>query len=173
MAELKVNISYPKQVQEKLNKYIIELEKAQSNAINEISAKIQDKLLENMIKYNIDSVEILGSISVNTSNEGVEIKVGAKHAIFIEFGTGIVGSENPHPKPVRANWIYGNGGWWYPTTPQKQSRYPYQPTAIINNQLYAYTKGQKSKPFLYDTWLWATRSINNIFKKHIRRIKID
>lgn len=173
MAELKVNISYSKEMQNKIDKYIDKLEMARSNAMKEISTRVQDKLLENMIKYDVDSSKILNSVVVIEHKDSLEISVGCEYAIFVEFGTGIIGSENPHPNPKKANWVYGNNGWWYPTTPEVQTRYPNQPTTYINGNLYAFTKGQKSKPFLYDTWLFATRIATKTLKKHIRGVKLD
>lgn len=173
MSSLTVNISYPNKVKAKLHNYSVALNEAKRNALREISGKIQDKLLENMIKYGVDSTEILGSIEFHADDEGIDIRIGCDYAMFVEFGTGVVGSENPHPNPAKAGWIYGDSGWWYPTTADKQKRYPHQRTTLINGQLYAYTEGQASKPFVYDTWLWASRSVNNIFRKHLRGIKID
>lgn len=138
-----------------------------NEAYKEISARVQEKLIENMIKYDVDSMNILSGLNITVNEKGVLIDVNCEYAIFIEYGTGIVGSQNPHPQPKRANWHYGDGGWWYPTNETIQSRYPLQKTKLINGQLYAYTKGQKSKPFMYDTYLWASRSINNIIRKHI------
>lgn len=60
-------------------------------------------------------------------------------AAFVEFGTGIVGSENPHPETGLANWKYdvndhGDAGWWY-----------------FNDGEWYWTKGMPSRPFMYET----------------------
>lgn len=173
MADMVISIDFKKGFKSKIPHYIKQFEITMEEAFKEISARVQDKLLENMIKYEVDSTNILNSIDVKVDKNGVEIKIGCDYAVFIEYGTGIVGSTNPHPNPKKNNWIYGNGGWWYPTTEVIQQRYPNQITNYYNGTLYAFTRGQKSKPFLYDTWLWATRSISPIINKHLRRIKID
>lgn len=60
-------------------------------------------------------------------------------AAFVEFGTGIVGIENPHPETGLANWKYdvndhGDAGWWY-----------------FNDGEWNWTKGMPSRPFMYET----------------------
>lgn len=64
----------------------------------------------------------------------------ATHSIFCEFGTGIVGAENPHPEVAIAGWRYdvnnhGELGWWY----------------IGKDGQAHWTKGMPSRPFMYDT----------------------
>ena len=60
-------------------------------------------------------------------------------AEFVEFGTGIMGSENPHPNPGLANWKYDTNshvekGWCY-----------------FKNGEWHWTKGMPSRPFMYET----------------------
>ena len=60
-------------------------------------------------------------------------------AKFVEFGTGIVGSENPHPDPSIAGWKYdtndhGEKGWHY-----------------FKNGEWHWTKGMPSRAFLFET----------------------
>lgn len=60
-------------------------------------------------------------------------------ASFVEFGTGVIGFENPHPETGLANWKYdvnnhGESGWWY-----------------FNDGEWHWTKGMPSRPFMYET----------------------
>lgn len=60
-------------------------------------------------------------------------------ASFVEFGTGIVGSENPHPDTGVVGWKYdtnehGENGWFY-----------------YKNGEWHWTKGMPSRPFMYET----------------------
>lgn len=60
-------------------------------------------------------------------------------ASFVEFGTGVIGSQNPHPETGLANWKYdvnnhGESGWWY-----------------FNDGEWHWTKGMPSRPFMYET----------------------
>lgn len=77
---------------------------------------------------------------------------GAAHAFYVEYGTGPVGEDNPHPEPERAGWDYNIGptihqneqhpewgvGWWYPGDDGKPH----------------WTQGQPSRPFMYNTMVW-------------------
>ena len=73
-----------------------------------------------------------------TTGVGI-IKAGATYAIFVEFGTGVVGSQSPHPNPQ--GWVYdknqhGESGWVYYNE---------------NAGGFRWTKGFKSRPFMYNT----------------------
>lgn len=67
------------------------------------------------------------------------IKAGAWYAAYVEFGTGIVGEQSPHPDPQ--GWQYdvnshGEKGWWYFND---------------RDQKWHWTKGFQSRPFMYNT----------------------
>lgn len=67
------------------------------------------------------------------------IYTGCEWAPFVEFGTGIIGSDNPHPDTGLANWKYdvnehGESGWHY-----------------YKGGEWHWTKGMPSRPFMYET----------------------
>lgn len=67
------------------------------------------------------------------------IRAGIWYAAFVEYGTGVVGSRNPHPEPD--GWAYdvnghGDAGWWYLND---------------NDSKLHWTAGQPSRPFMYET----------------------
>lgn len=138
----------------------------------EFIIRLKDKVLQNLIKYGLGSSELARNITLVKTDSGVAITMGsASYAMFVEYGTGVVGAANPHPHP-KVSWIYSSGqnsngheGWFYPTVPSDPN--PYKHT--YNGQLYGFTKGQASRPFMYESWLWGTRSAKNIINKHIRR----
>lgn len=174
MQTLKTDIATLDVAIERLQKNRRKLNDAVYAGIKEIEQKVYSKLIENMEIYKIDSQRILASTRVYNINKHLFIDVNTTHAIFLEYGTGIMGKQNPHPKPSRNNWIYDTGGkgysgWWYPTTKDAISRYPHQITSVIDGQLYAFTRGQPSRPFVYKTWLYATKIVTPIIRKHIRR----
>ena len=73
-----------------------------------------------------------------TYNVGI-IKAGAYYAAYVEFGTGVVGAGAPHPNPQ--GWQYdvnnhGESGWIYHDDYSGEFRW---------------TKGFKSRPFMYNT----------------------
>ena len=81
------------------------------------------------------------------------IKAGATYAAYVEFGTGVVGAQSPHPAPM--GWVYdanahGEKGWVY-----------------YNDDIGAYrrTKGFKSRPFMYQTARELERSCERIARE--------
>lgn len=71
------------------------------------------------------------------------IKAGSIYAVYVEFGTGVVGQGSPHPQ-ADSLWAYNiptehkddTGGWWYYN--DRDSRLHY-------------THGMESRPFMYNT----------------------
>ena len=99
-------------------------------------AKIQVSQLDAVYTGELmNSIE--GYYSAKT-NVGI-IKAGAYYAAYVEFGTGVVGSQSPHPNPD--GWQYdinghGDEGWVYYDDKSGEFRW---------------TKGFKSRPFMYNT----------------------
>ena len=113
-----------------------------------------DKLVKTLVQHGkevasiqiaeLDAVysgELLGSLEgffFPASHVGI-IKAYSDYAIYVEFGTGVVGSESPHPNPN--GYIYdvnnhGDKGWVYYDK---------------NSDTFKWTKGFKSRPFMYNT----------------------
>lgn len=79
------------------------------------------------------------------------VKVTSDHVAFVEFGTGVVGQNNPHKNGeylAKASWQYASGakifttqdgrvGWIYPT----------------DDGGFRFTEGMESRPFMYETAL--------------------
>ena len=86
------------------------------------------------------------------SNVGI-IKAGTYYAAYVEFGTGVVGSQSPHPNPQ--GWQYdinahGDKGWIYYDDENGQFRW---------------TKGFKSRPFMYNTARQLEKECKTIAKE--------
>lgn len=67
------------------------------------------------------------------------IKAYSDYAIYVEFGTGVVGSQSPHPKPNGYRYDvnnHGDKGWVYYDDDSGE---------------FKWTKGFKSRPFMYNT----------------------
>ena len=67
------------------------------------------------------------------------IKADTPYAIYVEFGTGVVGSQSPHPNPNGYRYdinAHGDKGWVYYDDGSGEFRW---------------TKGFKSRPFMYNT----------------------
>lgn len=81
------------------------------------------------------------------------VKCTCGYAAFVEFGTGVVGSRNPHPEPAILGWSYdvnghGDLGWWYPSGEGDTNPTRYQ---LADGSFIAWTKGMPSRPFMYNT----------------------
>ena len=73
-------------------------------------------------------------------------------AKYVEFGTGITGSQNPHQNASVSGWKYdvnehGESGWFY-----------------YRDGEWHWTKGMPSRPFMYETDLKLILEISKIAK---------
>ena len=120
----------------------VEIAKAQ---IRELGAVYTGELEESITGYFNPTVQV-----------GI-IRAGAPYAIYVEFGTGIVGAGSPHPAP--AGWRYdvnnhGEKGWWYFND---------------RDQKWHWTKGIESRPFMYNTVQILERECMRIAKEVFAR----
>lgn len=106
----------------------------------------------------IESGELAESISweYNPETNTGRILVDADYAIFVEYGTGIVGANNPHPEPA-AGWTYdynnhGEAGWTY--FDSKKHRF-------------FHTKGQPPTAFVYRTREFMRQQAGETLKVNI------
>ena len=67
------------------------------------------------------------------------IKAGAYYAVYVEFGTGVVGSQSPHPNP---------DGWQYDSNNHGDKGWVYYDKKLDR---FKWTKGFQSRPFMYNT----------------------
>lgn len=88
------------------------------------------------------------------------VRVANDHAAFVEFGTGVVGQNNPHKNGeylAKASWGYATGpkifttkdgrvGWIYPT----------------DDGGFRFTEGMASRPFMYETALELEREFSKM-----------
>ena len=98
-------------------------------------ARIEVQLLDAV--YTGELMNSIDSYYSPTYNVGI-IKAGAYYAAYVEFGTGVVGKSS-HPNPQ--GWQYdvnnhGDEGWVYYDD---------------ENGTFRWTKGFKSRPFMYNT----------------------
>lgn len=83
------------------------------------------------------------------------IYTGCEWAPFVEFGTGIVGSQNPHPDTSLVNWKYdinshGEKGWFYFNSTDGK---------------WHWTKGMPSRPFMFETGQELHKLVTKIAKE--------
>ncbi len=104
----------------------------------------------------IDTGELMNSIEGYFSSEtnvGI-IKAGTLYAAYVEFGTGVVGKGSPHPNPQ---------GWQYDVNNHGDSGWVYHDD---NSGQFRWTKGFKSRPFMYNT----ARQLEKECKKIAREV---
>lgn len=92
----------------------------------------------------VDSGELLESMNLKkgdviTNGSCYYIYTDCYHAKFVEFGTGIIGAESPHPIASEEFWKYdshehGENGWYFWKWDKMN-----------------WTQGYFSRPFMYDT----------------------
>ena len=91
-----------------------------------------------------------------TYNVGI-IKAGAYYAAYVEFGTGVVGKQSPHPNPQ---------GWQYDVNQHGDEGWVYYDD---ESGTFRWTKGFKSRPFMYNTARQLERNCKRIAKEVFNR----
>lgn len=124
--------------------------------ILEVPADIVEEMCilgTNYAKVQTSSVKVDSSINYELKADGNGV-IYADHPIakYLEFGTGIIGADNPHPIAGDFGWQYdvnghGEFGWWYPTDDTDPN--PYK--KIIDGSVYGWTRGQVGQRFMYST----------------------
>jgi len=149
-----------------IDKAIKEVEKYKSDLIHKCQL-FAEKLAEEGVyiaRVNIAnegaiySSELLSSIHAEyqgSSSKGATwiICTDCPYAKYIEFGFGIVGSQNPHPDTSIIGWKYdinehGQSGWFY----EKDGKW-------------FWSKGQASKPFMWETAIELRKRVDSIARE--------
>ena len=81
------------------------------------------------------------------------IRAECWYAVYVEYGTGIVGARNPHPLSGDHGWVYdinnhGENGWVYFSAHNGQCAFHH-------------TRGQVSSPFMYNTFRILQQQAHN------------
>lgn len=79
-----------------------------------------------------------------------------EYAPFVEFGTGMVGKQSPHPKPQS---ISMNGKTYDGYDSQGHG---WEGWVYYKNEHYYWTQGAEAKPFMYNTALLLAQKVHEI-----------
>lgn len=150
----------------RLNAYKLEVEtktRELAQRLTDLGADIvRMKIVEMGAYYSGDLLSGVEGYYSPALNAGF-IRVTSDHVAFVEFGTGVVGQQNPHTNGEylsKASWGYATGskifttkdgrvGWIYPT----------------DDGGFRFTEGMESRPFMYETALELERQYMQIAKE--------
>lgn len=143
--------------QQAFGKLSSKIDEALNNALFETGEKMERKAHSILASYGIDDGELASSIVLDKTNDGINLTATSNHADYVEFGTGIRGSESPHPKPDGWEYDvngYGWTGWFY----------------YDNQHKLRWTAGSPSKPFMYKSWLYGSQIVGSQVTKHMNKL---
>lgn len=127
--------------------------------VNRMKELLIERMKSELIKYGLGDSSLMTDIIVVPYPNGFLISVGQEYAVYVEYGTGIVGKENKqHPTAGEDGWIYDvknhkYKGWIYKGSDSKTH----------------WTAGQPSRPFMYNTWVYGNKYSRRIVDFYINR----
>jgi hypothetical protein len=131
--------------------------------LEDVAQQLRKKIVEKASAHGLGGSNLLAGLEVFVYGNEIIVELDNEYASFVEFGTGIKGEVEPHPRWQENGWGYNTGGrkkkidargyWFYPK----------------NGKLFLSRGGYKSRPFMYESWLWCRESFSNILRKHINR----
>lgn len=122
---------------------------------------VKDKKTEHGATPYKDSKKILSRLEGNTAIAGIEDTT--LKAKYNEFGTGIKGSENPHPSE---GMTYKDEGWWYPTDENDKNSTKRE---TENGELIAYTKGLPAQKGYYEAIQLAEKRFTEVGAEELQK----
>ncbi len=134
-----------RQLADDIRKYRLELQKKCDEFTRQLAEEGVAIAKANILSEDaIYTGELLNSMNIKpgdviVNGASYHIYTACPWAKFVEFGTGIVGKDNPHPDISIVGWRYdvnehGEKGWFY-----------------FKNGKWHWTKGMPSRPFMYNT----------------------
>lgn len=144
---------------ESMNEWLRELKNLEKKKIPKVALKIADRLADEMIKDVYPDTK-----KISAKLEGSRAVAGIKNEkskwAYKEYGTGIVGSQDPHVAEAlqQAGWKYdvndhGEKGWIYP----------------VGNGEYRWTKGQPASKEFWNALIKAEKLFPEIAREEFLR----
>lgn len=152
------------------------------DGLNELALRAEAYVKERMASYGLGGGALYSNLEVRRIRQGIYISThgtsnqGRDYTMFVEFGTGIEGKKNSHPRANARGWKYTekhkakNGelleGWVYPSYETDVNANKWQDE---EGNWFAFTRGQASRPFMYETWLYISFTWHSTIQGYIRR----
>ena len=143
----------------KLEKYQKELQDSKKYILEALADYAYSRVKENIIntvgKGGYPSTDtLLNSIEKSPiMNDMISVYTDLAYAKYVEFGTGIVGSNNPHPQAAEQGWSYDKQtGWRY----------------IGSDGNSYYTEGLEPHQFMYNAWIDLKNNYIDIARKVLK-----
>ncbi len=139
-----------------LKKYQQELANSKKHILEALAeytlGRVQIHILDS-VNSNISTGKLIESIKISPIfNDIIKVYTDLAYAKYVEFGTGVIGSNNPHPKSSEAGWSYGKQGWVYQSS---------------DGNFY-YTEGEIAHEFMYRATEDLKANYMNIVKKVLK-----
>lgn len=159
--ELSIDLYDIRAGMKKIDRLEKNINEAVYRGLQKAADQIVKKLEANMDKYGVGGLK--SGIFVEYSPTNFSIRVfkqdpenGENYALYVEYGTGIVGQGSPHPVP----WAYdindhGEKGWTY-----------------FKEGSWHHTRGMPARPYMYDTirWVRSYSPIKRALNKELKRL---
>ena len=144
------------------------IDKGLEKGLRKCEIRIKSKLKDRMIAHDLGTSRLSETMYSRRTTNGVFIGMASKYFMYVEYGTGVIGRGSPHPDLSRVGWRYdvnehGETGWWYPSGIDDPNPTKYRG----ENGWWAWTRGQRSRPFMYETWKWAMEKTPQIISDEI------
>lgn len=148
-----------KEAKEQLRKYKKSLPNKQRRLMFELAKRgyrvMEEEISNFYMPYSTGALK--RHIVVRLGDDWCTISNDSDHALYVEFGTGIVGAQNPYPNN-KIGYRYdinghGEDGWYYYDEDEKRIRW---------------TKGMRSRPFVHNTYLKLKDEVVGIAKEVFR-----
>lgn len=129
---------------DELLQYAIKLEYCEKLILKKLAEYALERMkyyLEETTNQETSTGELINSLSIELGENFARAFTNNEYAKYVEFGTGIIGSRNPHPSLPR--------GWTYDTNSHGEKGWVY--TAKDGKKYW--TKGEIAHQFAYRTYL--------------------
>ena len=158
--QINLSTSGLKEIQQGLKNFANSIGRGTSNGVREVTIAFYEIVIRNCeAKHIINDIDDIHWEFDEQTKTG-KVFTDNIVIVFNEMGTGIVGSNNPHPNP-NLEWKYdvnehGEKGWIYP-----------------KNGTFGWTKGLPSRHMFYDAWNEIKDQIGDKINIEITKLNKD